>query len=91
MSKLFIAKSIAGRDKGHYLVTLGVIDENYVLVSDGKLRKVDKPKRKKLKHLMVIANLSESDEKIVQSESFSDIAAAEMISKYHTVLKKEKE
>jgi ribosomal protein L14E/L6E/L27E len=42
-----LAKSIAGRDKGRYMVIIDIIDENYVYVVDGDLRRVEIPKRKK--------------------------------------------
>ena len=45
-----LAISIAGRDKGKiFLVT--EVNEKYVLVVDGKLRKINKPKKKNQKHL----------------------------------------
>jgi len=46
-----IVVSIAGRDKGKLLVIIGIVDEAFVLVADGDLRKVEKPKKKKLKHI----------------------------------------
>jgi len=46
-----IVVSIAGRDKGKLLVIVGIVDEAFVLVADGDLRKVEKPKKKKLKHI----------------------------------------
>ncbi len=46
-----LAVSLAGRDKGRYFVVIEVLDEDYVKVADGSLRKVDSAKKKKLKHL----------------------------------------
>ena len=46
-----VAYSKKGRDRGRYYMITSVIDENYVLIADGVLRKLAKPKRKKLKHL----------------------------------------
>ncbi|WKY48456.1 KOW domain-containing RNA-binding protein [Eubacteriaceae bacterium ES3] len=46
-----VVRSISGRDKGQFMVVLSIIDDNYVYVSNGKLRKVSKPKKKKIKHL----------------------------------------
>ncbi|NLV88963.1 MAG: hypothetical protein GX021_06335 [Tissierellia bacterium] len=48
-----VVKSRAGRDKGRVFLVLEVIDDQYVLIVDGDLRKLENPKRKKLKHLMV--------------------------------------
>ncbi len=47
-----ITLSKAGRDKGKRFIVLEVIDEQYVLIADGDLRRVDSPKRKKCKHLI---------------------------------------
>ena len=47
-----IVVSTAGRDKDRYFVVLSVQD-GYCLISDGKVRKVDMPKKKKMKHLRV--------------------------------------
>ena len=49
-----LAKSIAGRDKGRYMVIIDIIDENYVYVVDGDLRRVENPKKKKIKHLQML-------------------------------------
>ena len=42
----------AGRDKDKPFVVTEVLDEQYVLLADGRRRRVDKPKKKKLKHLL---------------------------------------
>ena len=42
-----IVISKAGRDKDKHFVVLSVIDEQFVSVADGSLRRVDNPKRKK--------------------------------------------
>lgn len=47
--QLVISK--AGRDKGKKFVVIKIIDQDHVLISDGDLRKVEKPKKKKLKHI----------------------------------------
>ncbi|GFR35247.1 KOW domain-containing RNA-binding protein [Thermobrachium celere] len=44
-----IVHSRAGRDKGRYFIVVGLIDENYVLIADGDLRKIESPKKKKNK------------------------------------------
>lgn len=46
-----IVYSKAGRDQGRSFLVVGQIDQNHVLVADGNLRKIEKPKKKKLKHL----------------------------------------
>lgn len=44
-----IARSLAGHDGGRLFVVVGSEDE-YVLLADGKERKLQRPKRKKRKH-----------------------------------------
>lgn len=48
-----VVLSKAGRDAGRYFVVVGRVDEEYVLLADGDLRKLANPKKKKLKHLDV--------------------------------------
>ncbi len=48
-----VARSVSGRDKGRIFLILNVIDEHYVSIIDGDLRKLDNPKVKKIKHLDV--------------------------------------
>lgn len=51
LGKVVISK--AGRDKGNYYIVVEQIDYNYVLLADGRLRTVNKPKKKKIKHLCI--------------------------------------
>ncbi len=46
-----VVYSKAGRDAGKRFVVMAVIDQSYVLVCDGDLRRIEKPKKKKIKHL----------------------------------------
>lgn len=52
-----VVLSTAGRDKGRYFIVLD-IEDNYVSIVDGKLRRVESPKRKKIKHLMYVGMIS---------------------------------
>lgn len=40
-----------GRDKDRYFVVLQVVNENYVMIADGDLRKTENPKMKNIKHI----------------------------------------
>ena len=44
-----VVKSLQGKDKQNYFCVVG-IEEPYVMLSDGKIRKLENPKRKKIKH-----------------------------------------
>ena len=45
-----VVLSTCGRDMGKLQMVLEILDDSYVLVVDGK-RKIEKPKKKKIKHL----------------------------------------
>lgn len=49
-----VVESTAGRDKDRYFVVLSC-NGSYCMLADGKVRKVDMPKKKKMKHLRVTA------------------------------------
>lgn len=46
-----IVKSKAGRDAGRYFAVWEILDGMYVTIVDGDLRKLEKPKKKKIRHL----------------------------------------
>ncbi len=48
-AKLVLSK--AGRDKNKYFAVIKIIDDNYILLCDGKGRSLEKPKIKKIKHV----------------------------------------
>ena len=50
--KGMIVLSRAGRDRGRAFVVVDVLDSEYVLMADGRLRTLDRPKKKKRKHLL---------------------------------------
>lgn len=62
-----IVKSKAGRDQDRIFIVLQIVDEQYLLIADGDFRKVDKPKKKKIKHLvkynMISAEIKKRTEK----------------------------
>ena len=53
-----LAKSKAGHDKGHVYVIFGT-DEAYVYLVDGAIRTIERPKKKKKKHVQVICEKHE--------------------------------
>ncbi|MDD4568760.1 MAG: KOW domain-containing RNA-binding protein [Tepidanaerobacteraceae bacterium] len=54
-----LAKSIVGRDKGRFMIVVDIIDKDYVCVVDGDLRRVENPKKKKIKHLKLSSKKAE--------------------------------
>ena len=61
-----VVLSLSGRDKGRMLVVVGIIDDSYVYVADGRLRRVESPKRKKIKHIKPVGNA------VLNSEEFTN-------------------
>ena len=47
------ARSLAGHDKTEIYIIVGE-EPGYVYLSDGKLKKVENPKKKKLKHIQPV-------------------------------------
>ena len=46
-----VVRATSGREQGRLFFIVKVIDSEYVLIADGKKRKLGKPKLKKVKHL----------------------------------------
>ena len=81
IAKADIIQSDAGRDKGKLFYVLGVEGE-FLLLADGKSRRVEAPKRKKRRHVLFVASeetrVSEKikgEEKITNSELRKTLAA----------------
>ena len=55
INKGCIVVSSSGRDKGKYFFVLDLLSEDYVLIVDGKFRCIEKPKKKKIKHIKFYA------------------------------------
>ena len=70
-----IVYSKAGRDKGKIFVIINIIDNDFVYISDGQLRPIEMPKKKRLKHSCVSEDVIEelvtslcTNKKITNSE-----------------------
>ena len=74
IAKSNIVRSNAGRDKGKLFVVLAVEGE-FLLLADGKSRKVESPKRKKRRHVLFFSAEIKSEEKITNSELRRTLAA----------------
>ena len=80
ISKSDIIESLAGRDKGKFFYVIDT-EENFVLIADGKGRKLENPKRKKLKHVRRVtrtdsrvAEKLRNGDKVLNSELRRDLA-----------------
>ena len=80
ISKSDIIESMAGRDKGKFFYVIDT-EDNYVLIADGKTRKLENPKRKKLKHVRRVSRTETrvamkilNGDKVLNSELRRDLA-----------------
>ena len=80
ISKSDIIESLAGRDKGKFFYVMDV-EDNYVLIADGKGRKLENPKRKKLKHVRRVSRTEtrvamkiQNGDKVLNSELRRELA-----------------
>lgn len=79
-----IVFSKAGRDAGRFFIVTEVVDENFVKVVDGKLRRLEKPKMKKIKHLKATGDISEKiREKLLDGKVIYDAEINSIIRKYY--------
>ena len=81
ISKSDIIESLAGRDEGMLFYVIDT-EENYVHLVDGKGRKLENPKRKKLKHVRRVSRTEtrvavkiQNGDKVLNSELRRDLAA----------------
>ena len=78
-----IVKSKAGRDKERIFLICQVVDEQFVLVCDGNLRKLNNPKKKKVKHLMIYNTvLTEFAEKLQCNKNLNDAYVRRLLEPY---------
>ena len=75
-----IIVSLAGRDKGQFFFVVDT-EEQYVLIADGKGRRLEKPKRKKRKHIQKVqqtdsrvAEKIRTGDKVLNSELRRELA-----------------
>ena len=81
IAKSNIVKSLSGRDTGTLYFVLSA-EEDFLLLADGKHRRLENPKRKRKKHVALVetgenavAEKIRSNEKITNSELRKAIAA----------------
>ena len=49
-----VVVSTQGHDAGRWYAVISVLDDRYVLLADGDLRKLAKPKKKQVKHIRAL-------------------------------------
>lgn len=77
-----IVYSKAGRDKGSFFAVVS-LDGEYAYLCDGDIRKFDKPKKKKLKHLSVTNEVSNTiKEKMTTSGKIGNAELRKIIAEF---------
>ena len=68
-----LAKSLAGHDKNQIYIIIGE-DEEYVYLSDGRLKPLNSPKKKNKKHIQIIKKDTDASltQKLMNSEVVRD-------------------
>ena len=90
-AKSNIIKSDAGRDKEKLFVVLAIEGE-YLLLSDGKSRKVEAPKRKKSKHVLFVAeDTSRIAEKLKLNERITNSEVRRTLAMYREEVRPDRE
>ena len=84
ISKSDVVISTAGRDKDGIFYVVET-EENFALIADGKRRKIENPKRKKLKHVRKVTRTDSrvalklrSGDPVLNSELRRDLAACSL-------------
>ena len=78
-----IVFSKSGRDAGKCFMIYDIIDEDYVYLVDGNLRKLSKPKKKKIKHIeLKKARMEQIRDKILSGKKVFDSEVYSAIENY---------
>ena len=79
-----LAKSLAGHDKDHVYAVVNE-DERDVYLADGRGRTLDKPKRKRRRHVQLITHFPKEYAEILESvRSDSDLIHVQRV--YHSAV-----
>jgi len=85
-----IVLAIAGRDSERLFLVTGILDENYVYIADGKSRKADFPKKKKIKHIKLVKKAGDDfiESLNLRNGKFTNSVLRKIISEYSTQAKR---
>lgn len=86
-----IVRSKSGRDKGCWLLVIEIIDDKHVLVVDGKVRTLEKPKKKNIRHLAKTKQIDGAlIEKMLNGQYITDLDIRKTIAIKMNLMLKEK-
>lgn len=64
-----VVSSIAGRDKNYLYVIVDQLDNDYMLLSNGNTKTIQMPKKKKLKHVLVLDDINDEIKELILSKN----------------------
>jgi len=79
-----IVRALAGRDSERLFTVVGIIDENYVFIADGRSRKADSPKKKKIKHIELVKKAGDMQDLNLKNGKFTNSVLRKIISEAKT-------
>lgn len=82
-----VVRATSGKEQGRLFFIIKLVDHEYVLIADGKKRKLGKPKLKKVKHLErynVINN--EVKNKILSEQNITDTFLRVQLTKLNNLI-----
>lgn len=68
-----VVKSIQGRDKNKFYIIYQIIDDNFVNLVNGEIRKIENPKRKRIKHIQIVEKKSINTEQELSNANIKKI------------------
>lgn len=84
-----IVIALAGRDSDRLFMVVGILDENYVYIADGKSRKADYPKKKKIRHIKLAKKSGDGfiESLNLKNGKFTNAVLRKIISEYSAEIK----
>ena len=82
--------SKSGRDSGKFFVCVKVLDAKFVLLCDGEIHKLNKPKKKNIKHLKPNGEILETvKDKLFEDKKIFDSEIRKSLRPYNELTKTE--
>lgn len=81
-----VVEVLSGKGSNRLFFIIKVIDNQYVLIADGKKRKLDRPKLKKVKHLKLYNLYNNKVENKIASEQITDAFLRAELTKSKTII-----
>ena len=85
-----VVRSKAGRDAGRFMAVTA-IEEGFVYLADGRVRKADKPKRKKIKHIAKTNFIIKETHKFLEGSDSADAFLRDVLKKFNDSEQTERE